>query len=339
MTIRTRPTVLVFLDSPQRTVETVRPAVLELITLGRTLGRVDVVTLGAPTVEVLATLGAYGVHLVHQAQVPTSLPESSYRLTSVLASVLATAVRRNDADVLLVPSSFAGKEAAAVAAARLGSGLVVDASSLAWTGTPGAGDPAPLRIGKRVFAGTWTTVSTVASDPAVVTVRANTVVAEPAATATEAVVEPLPVEVETPRVTVVERTLKERAAGRPALEEAAVVVAGGRGTNGDFGPVDDLADALGAAVGATRDAVFEGWFDRYIGQTGVTVAPRLYIGAGISGAPHHRGGMQASQVIVAVNNDPEAPIVEQSDFAVVGDLADVLPQAAAAIREHKAARH
>ncbi|MCL1871595.1 MAG: electron transfer flavoprotein subunit alpha/FixB family protein [Promicromonosporaceae bacterium] len=326
----TRPTVLVFLDSPERTVEEVRPSVLELITLGRSLGRVDVVTLGAPSVAVLATLGTYGVDGVHQAVLPTSLPEDVYRVTPVLASVLATAASRLDADVLLVPSTFAGKEAAAVAAARLGAGLVVDASSLEWSAEGG-----PLRIAKRVFAGTWDTVSTVASDPAVVTVRANAVAAEPAAVASSPEVYALPVEAAAPTVTVVSRQLKERAAGRPALEEAAVVVAGGRGTNGDFGPVNDLADALGAAVGATRDAVFEGWFDRYIGQTGVTVAPRVYIGAGISGAPHHRGGMQASQVVVAVNNDPESPIFEISDFAVVGDLADVLPQAAEAIRAHK----
>ncbi len=100
----------------------------------------------------------------------------------------------------------------------------------------------------------------------------------------------------------------------------------------------ELADALGAAVGATRDAVYEGWHDQFVGQTGVTVAPRVYIGAGISGAPHHRGGMQASQVIVAVNNDPECPLFEISDFAVVGDLADVLPQAAEVLREHRASQ-
>jgi len=329
----TRPTVLVFLDSPAPEAEEVRPAVLELITLGRTLGRVDVLTLGAPSVAVLATLGAYGVENVHQAAVSTNVPAKAHHLTSVLAAVLAEGVRRIDADVLLVPSSFAGREAAAVAAARLGAGFVADASGLAWT--DGA---APLRISKRVFAGTWETVATVASDPAVVTVRANTVVAEPAETVARPDVWPLPVEVGAAAVTVVSRELKHRAAGRPAQEEAAIVVAGGRGTHGDFGPVEDLADALGAAVGATRDAAFEGWFDSYIGQTGVTVAPRVYIGAGVSGAPHHRGGMQASQVIVAVNNDPEAPIFEISDFAVVGDLADVLPQAAAAIRAHKAAR-
>ncbi|WP_425956446.1 electron transfer flavoprotein subunit alpha/FixB family protein [Xylanimonas sp. McL0601] len=327
----TRPTVLVLLDSPDSTVDDVRPSVLELLTIGRELGRVDVVTLGAPSVSVLATLGAYGVGFVHQATLPTSVPASAHRVTSVLASVLVAAVRRTDADVLLVPSSFAGKEAAAVAAARLGAGYVSDASAVTWSD-----GVAPLRVAKRVFAGTWDTVSTVATDPAVVTVRANAVAAEPAETPTHPEVEALQVEVAAPAVTVVAREVKPRTAGRPVLEEAAVVVAGGRGTNGDFGPVEDLADALGAAVGATRDVVFEGWFDRYIGQTGVTVAPRVYIGAGISGAPHHRGGMQASQVVVAVNNDPEAPIFEISDFAVVGDLADVLPQAAAAIREHKA---
>ena len=329
----TRPTVLVFLDSSDPASEEVRPAVLELITLGRTLGRVDVLTLNAPSVGVLATLGAYGVENVHQAALPTTVPVEAHHVTSVLAAVLAEGVRRIDADVLLVPSSFAGREAAAVAAARLGAGFVADASGLSWSD----GGSAPLRISKRVFAGTWETVSTVASDPAIVTVRANAVAAEPAAEVARPDVWPLPVEVHAPAVTVVSRSVKPRQAGRPAQEEAAIVVAGGRGTNGDFGPVEDLADALGAAVGATRDAAFEGWFDSYIGQTGITVAPRLYIGAGISGAPHHRGGMQASQVIVAVNNDPEAPIFEISDFAVVGDLADVLPQAAAAIRAHKAA--
>jgi electron transfer flavoprotein alpha subunit len=328
----TRPTVLVLLDSAEPTVDEVRPSVLELLTLGRALGRVDVVTLGAPSVEALATLGAHGVEAVHQAALPTSVPPSAHHLTSVVAAVLVAAVRRTDADVLLVPSGFAAKEAAAVAAAQLGAGLVVDASSVAWS------PDGPLEVGKRVFAGTWDTRSVIPTDPAVVTVRANAVAAVPADAPTHPEVDALPVEVGTPAVTVVAREVKPRTAGRPTLEEAAVVVAGGRGTNGDFGPVEDLAEALGAAVGATRDVVFEGWFDRYIGQTGVTVAPRLYIGAGISGAPHHRGGMQASQVVVAVNNDPEAPIFEICDFAVVGDLADVLPQAAEAIRAHRAAR-
>jgi electron transfer flavoprotein alpha subunit len=322
-----RRTALVLLDPAAE----VRPAALELITLGRSLGRVDVVTLEAPSVEALATLGAHGVEAVHQAEVVgAARAEDARHLTAVVAAVLAAAARRTDADVVLVPAGFAAKEAAAVAAHALGAGLVVDASDVAW-------QEEGLMVTKRVFAGTWETASLVATDPAVVTVRANAVVAEPAAEPAHPEVEALPVEVEVPAVTVVARETTARAAGRPTLEEAAVVVAGGRGTGGDFAPVNDLADALGAAVGASRDAVFEGWHDRYIGQTGVTVAPRLYIGAGISGAPHHRGGMQAAQVVVAVNSDPEAPIFEISDFAVVGDLADVLPQAAAAIRAHRAA--
>ncbi|PZR52020.1 electron transfer flavoprotein subunit alpha/FixB family protein [Xylanimonas oleitrophica] len=328
----TRPTALVLLDGPVSDATEVRSSVLELVTIARSLGRVDVVTLEAPSLEVLAVLGAHGVEGVHQAQLPSSLPADARHLTSVVAAVLVAAVRRTDADVLLAPSGFSAKEAAAVAAARLGAGLVTDAAAVSWDAEPGGA----LRATKRVFAGSWDVTSTVATDPAVVTVRANAVVAETAATPTHPEVEALPIDVEAPAVTVVAREPKPRTTGRPTLEEAAVVVAGGRGTNGDFGPVEDLADALGAAVGATRDAVFEGWFDRYVGQTGVTVAPRVYIGAGISGAPHHRGGMQASQVVVAVNNDPEAPIFEISDFAVVGDLADVLPQAAEAIRAHRA---
>jgi len=116
------------------------------------------------------------------------------------------------------------------------------------------------------------------------------------------------------------------------------VVVGGRGTQGDFSAVEDLADALGAAVGATRDATDEGWMPHevMVGQTGVTISPRLYVGAGVSGAVHHRGGMQASGLVVAVNNDPDAPIFEFADFGVVGDLFEVLPQAAAEIRRLRA---
>ena len=106
------------------------------------------------------------------------------------------------------------------------------------------------------------------------------------------------------------------------------------GTEGDFGPLEDLADELGAAIGATRVATDEGWIAReaQVGQTGVTVSPRLYIGAGVSGAVHHRGGMQAAGTIVAVNNDPDAPIFEIADYGIVGDLFAVLPQATAELR-------
>ncbi|WP_275005533.1 electron transfer flavoprotein subunit alpha/FixB family protein [Promicromonospora iranensis] len=324
----TNRTVLVLLDPATE----VRTSVLELLTIARGLGRVEAVALEAPTVEVLAQLGAYGVETVHQAEPArggASVTGDERHLPAVVAAGLAAAVRLTDADVVLLPTSFAAKEAAALAAHDLGAGLVIDAAAL-------RDQDGRIVAGKRVFAGSWDTECLVTSDVAVVTVRANSAVAQPAGTAVEPVTEGFAVEVAPSPVTLLSRAVKTDTSGRPPLDQAAVVVAGGRGTDGDFGPVEDLADALGAAVGASRDAAFEGWWDTYVGQTGVTVAPRVYIGAGISGAPHHRGGMQASQVIIAVNSDPEAPIFEICDFAVVGQLADVLPQAAAEIRKRKA---
>ena len=127
----------------------------------------------------------------------------------------------------------------------------------------------------------------------------------------------------------------------PSIEDADVIVAGGRGLGGpeNFALVEELAKALGGAVAATRAVVDAGWYPyaAQVGQTGKTVSPKLYIACGISGAIQHKVGMQSSSVIVAINKDPNAPIFEYADFGVVGDLHEILPKLTELVRQRKAA--
>lgn len=317
--------VLVLLDhAPDGTL---RPPVRELLTLARDLAGdagVQGVWAGGEDVAAAAdVLAAQGVTTVHRL-----VTDADVHLSAVLADGLQAALAASGSTLLLLVSSFENKEAAARLAVRTGAGVVTDADGLAL-------EDVQVVAHKTVLAGTWTTRCAVTAPSAVVTVKANSVAAQDADAPSQPQVVELLVAVGagSTRVRVVERA-EHAASGRPDLGSAHVVVVGGRGTEGDFAAVEELADVLGGAVGATRVATDEGWIghDAQIGQTGVTVSPRLYIGAGVSGAVHHRGGMQASGTIVAVNSDADAPIFEIADFGVVGDLFTVLPQAAAELR-------
>ncbi len=273
----------------------------------------------------LAEVGRYGASVVDVVDTGAAHP----RLTPVVAEAVAGLVVDRTRAVLL-GSTFENKEVAARLGVLTGAGAMVDVAALEVDGDR-------LVVDKQVFAATWTSRCVVRTALAVLALKPHVAEAEAVAdgvpAAPEVVHHVATVSAVATAVEVVERT--ERApSDRPDLGAAQVVVVGGRGTEGDFAPLDELADVLGGAVGATRVATDEGWIDKdaQIGQTGVTVSPRLYIGAGVSGAVHHRGGMQASGVIVAVNTDADAPIFEIADLGIVGDLREVLPQAAAELR-------
>jgi electron transfer flavoprotein alpha subunit len=323
--------VLVLLD--HHTVDGVpalRPPVRELLTLARVLAASNATSVHGVALEPglaeagLEELARYGVEVVHDAR----LGDADPHLTPVAAEALAAVVAACGASLVLLASTFENKETAARLAVLTGAGVVCDATGLE------IADGAVV-VSKTVFAGTWNTRCAITTPLAVVLVKANAVPAEEAAipSAPRVDVHDVAVSDRALRATLVERHEREPS-GRPELAEAQTVIAGGRGTNGDFAPIEQLADVLGGAVGATRVATDEGWIghEAQIGQTGVTISPKLYIGAGISGAVHHRGGMQASGTIVAVNTDPESPIFEIADFGIVGDLFTVLPQTVAELR-------
>jgi electron transfer flavoprotein alpha subunit len=227
-----------------------------------------------------------------------------------------------------VGASPDGRDLAGTLAALLDRGILVNASAISWSATDG-----PI-VESSVFGGRLIVSSAFSGDRGIVTVRPNSIVAEPAATA--GVVEPVAITatVALPTVTVLERVAATAAAA--SIDEASIVVAGGRGVGGadGFRVVEDLAAALGGVVGATRAAVDAGWipYSRQIGQTGKIVKPKLYVALGVSGAIQHKVGMQTAGTIVAVNRDPDAPIAEFADMVVIGDLFEVAPAIASELR-------
>ncbi|AQA01110.1 electron transfer flavoprotein subunit alpha [Mycobacterium sp. MS1601] len=303
----------------------VKKVTSELITAARVLGEPSAVVVAAPgTAAKLADdLKAAGAAKIYVAE----SDEVDKVLITPYVDVLAALVEEVTPAGVLVAANADGKEIAGRLAARIGSGLLVDVIEVK-EGAKGI---------HSIFGGAFTVEAEVTSDTPVITLRPGSVDAEPVAGAGEQVTVEVPAAAENAtKITAREPVV---AGDRPELTEASVVVAGGRGVGSaeKFGVVEELADSLGGAVGASRAAVDSGYYPGQfqVGQTGKTVSPQLYIALGISGAIQHRAGMQTSKTIIAVNKDEEAPIFEIADLGVVGDLFNVTPQLTEAIKKRK----
>ncbi|MGV0851184.1 electron transfer flavoprotein subunit alpha/FixB family protein [Mycolicibacterium phlei] len=297
----------------------------ELITAARKLGEPSAVVVGAPgtaapLVDGLKEAGAAKIYVAE------SDDAVNYLITPQV-DVLASLVESVSPAGVLVAANADGKEIAGRLAARIGAGVLSDVVEVKDGGV----------AVHSIFGGAFTVEAQSTGELPVITLRAGSVEAEPAAGAGEVVNVEVPAQAE--NATKITKREPAVAGDRPELTEASVVVSGGRGVGSaeGFKVVEELADSLGGAVGASRAAVDSGYYPGQfqVGQTGKTVSPQLYIALGISGAIQHRAGMQTSKTIVAVNKDEEAPIFEIADLGIVGDLFKVAPQLTEAIKARK----
>ena len=267
--------------------------------------------------------GAAKVYVAEDAQLEAPLPQPR-------VDVLAQLVRDQGVDTVLFANSVLAADVAAGLAARLDAGLNWDLIDLASEDGKLVGKRPALQDSVYADVG-WT------SEPRIALFRSGSF--DPNATGGSAEVEDVQVSLEDFSTAASMVDQAHEASEGPSIEDAEVIVAGGRGLGGpeNFTLVEELAKALGGAVGATRAVVDAGWYPyaTQVGQTGKTVAPKLYIACGISGAIQHKVGMQSSGVIVAINKDPNAPIFEFSDLGVVGDVHEVVPKLTELVKARK----
>jgi electron transfer flavoprotein alpha subunit len=299
----------------------------ELATLARTLGEtggrdvVGVVIAADPTPAAKEL-----ARFVPRVLAVTEPAIADHAAATIVGQRLAGLIEIEKPAYLLAGAGPEGRDVAGVVSALTGWGVLVNAVGVTW-------DDGPV-VSMSVFGGKLTTTSRLTGDHGIVTVRPNAVTAEEGTA--PGTVEPSAVggELALPQVRIVNRV--EAAGAAAPIEEARIIVAGGRGVGGPdgFKVVEELAEALGGADGATRAAVDSGWipYAQQIGQTGKIVKPALYLALGISGAIQHKVGMQTAGTIVAVNRDPDAPIAEFADVVVIGDLFEVAPALLTALR-------
>jgi electron transfer flavoprotein alpha subunit len=296
----------------------VKKVTLELLTLARAFGEPAVVWAGPGAEDGQPRLAEFGAATVYVAD---GADVTGY-VTAPEAELLASLVRDKSPAAVLLAATGQNKEVAGRLAVKTNSGVLADATGL-------AAQDGKIVAEQSVFGGATVVHSAVRQGTPVITVRPNSVAPEPAPAAAEIENVEVSLDEAARGAKITERVVQERGE-RPELAEAAIVVSGGRGVGSadGFELIEKLADAMGAAVGASRAVTDAGWYPHkfQVGQTGQTVSPQLYVAIGISGAIQHRAGMQTSKTIVAVNKDPEAPMFELADFGVVGDLFTVIPQ-------------
>ena len=280
---------------------------------------------GQAAAEQAAAFGAGTVLINETADVAT-------KLSTPAVDALVAAAAQIQPELVLVSNSIEGRDVAARYAARTRSALAVDAIGV-------SRDEEGVVASHSVYGGAYLVDSAATAGTLVVTVRQGAIDARAEAAALNAqTLEVAAGASPAATITSIDEAVVE--SGRPELRGAAKVVSGGRGLGSaeQFELVNELADELGAAVGASRAAVDAGFVPTsyHVGQTGVSVSPQLYIALGISGAIQHRAGMQTSKTIVAINKDEDAPIFAVSDFGIVGDVFTVVPQLIAALKARKA---
>ena len=246
--------------------------------------------------------------------------------TDAYANILSSLIQSADPAIVILGASAQGKDLAGRLAAKLDAGVAMDCTAIKL-------DNGSLTYTRPMFGGKIVADVEIDGELQIVAIRPN--VMDIAEVAKDSAIDKPAVEVGEVKTAVVEKIMDT--GDKIELTEADIIVSGGRGTGGDYAAIEALAAELGAAVGASRSAVDEGWrpHSDQVGQTGKTVSPTLYVACGISGAIQHLAGMSTSKYIVAINKDEEAPIFSKADFGVVGDLFDVVPALAEEVKKIK----